>query len=141
MSAVLYTMARTAVDQAYAPYSRFLVGAALLTDNGFIITGVNVENAASPQGICAERSAIVTAVGQGHHRFTDIAIAYRDESGASVGGPIRPCGGCLSVLHEFNPEGTLRVHCLDANGNVGIKTLRELLPYPFVFRNTPAPTT
>jgi len=130
----LYTAAREALLHSHAPYSHFRVAAALRTRSGIIVTGVNVENAAYPQTLCAERSAIVAAVSQGHRDFTDIAIAYRDEEHPDSLAPIRPCGGCLSVMLEFSPQRNLRVHCLSPLGQPEILSLAELLPYPFEFR-------
>lgn len=127
----LYATARGLLDLAYAPYSRFEVAAALRDIDGGIHPGVNVENGAFPQTICAERSAVAGAISRGKSSFTDIAIAYRRVDGNGTGGSIRPCGGCLSVLHEFSPDGSLWVHCLDERGVVEVLALRELLPYPF----------
>lgn len=130
----LYEAAQAALAHSYAKYSRFRVAAALRTRSGEIITGVNVENAAYPQTLCAERTAIVSAVSQGHREFTDIAIIYRDEEHPDSHSPIRPCGGCLSVMLEFSPQRNLRVHCLSPHGQPEILSLAELLPYPFEFR-------
>src|SRR3989338_5409194 len=83
---------------AYAPYSKFLVGAALETEEGKIFLGVNVENASYGATTCAERSAIFAAVSNGYRKFKRIAIVT-DTSKPSV-----PCGLCLQVLHEFSPK-------------------------------------
>lgn len=131
----LYAATQQALDRAYAPYSRFHVAASLRTSSGEVIVGVNVENAAYPQTICAERSAIASAVSQGYRAFTDIAIAYRDLQHPELHAPIRPCGGCLSVLLEFSPQRNLRVHCLSPAGHPEILTLAELLPYPFTLES------
>lgn len=132
--ASLYAAARAACALSYAPYSQFRVGAALRSASGIIITGGNVENAAYPQTICAERSAVVAAVARGEQRFTDLAIAYEDQRQPGAAHVIRPCGGCLSVLLEFSPSRDLRVHCLNVEGTADIRTLAELMPYPFEFR-------
>lgn len=109
--------------QAYAPYSKFQVGAALLSETGRIFTGCNVENASYGLTICAERSAIFTAVAEGERNFTDIVVA-------SPGG-VMPCGACLQVLSEFCDE--LRVFLLNAHDPEKIieTTLDELLPKRF----------
>ncbi len=94
----LFTEARKAAENAYAPYSKFRVGAALLCKDGEIITGVNVENRSFGLTVCAERNAIFTAVGQGRRDFTALAISTPD----SVD-PVGPCGACRQVLTEFLP--------------------------------------
>ena len=134
LAEVLYSHAISALARSYAPYSRFRVAAALRASGGSITVGVNVENAAYPQSLCAERSAVVTAVSLGLRAFTDVAIAYVDDAGKSGGAFIRPCGGCLAVLHEFSPDGSLWVHCLNAMGEADVRQLKELLPLPFEFR-------
>lgn len=107
---------------AYAPYSRYKVGAALLTESGQIIEGVNVENAAFPSGTCAERTAVFTAITQGHQKFQMIVIAS-DNGGA-------PCGACRQVMREFAPD--LRVVMVDQTGQIIQDTsLRDLLPHSF----------
>lgn len=90
----LVQAALEARKNAYVPYSRFPVGAALLTEDGTIVTGCNVENASFPLGCCAERIAVYTAVALGHRKFSAVAI---------VGGGrlTPPCGGCRQVLSEF----------------------------------------
>ena len=110
-------------EQAYAPYSKFLVGAALLTEGGQIITGCNVENASFGMTICAERNAVFAAVAQGHRRFQAIALA-------TVGGAT-PCGACRQVLAEFSED--LPILIVDvAQPHVVIETsLAVLLPGRF----------
>src|SRR5690606_922023 len=115
---------------AHAPYSKFAVGAALLTANGEIISGVNVENASYGMTICAERSAIVAAVSQGFREFVAIAVA--------TPGGHSPCGACRQVLAEFTPD--LLVLLVDAdNPDQPPQQLRlsELLPYSFHFSGPP----
>jgi cytidine deaminase len=94
--------------KAYAPYSHYPVGAALLASSGQIYLGVNVENAAYPTGICAERAAIFNAITQGERNFTAIAVA------SANGGT--PCGACRQVLSEFGLETLVMV--LNAEGHV-----------------------
>ena len=108
--------------KAYSPYSHYAVGAAVLTESGKIFTGVNIENAAYPSSICAERVAIFKAVSEGERQFTACAVVTDN------GGP--PCGACRQVMVEFNPE----MDILIANGNgdhVLETTVKGLLPYAF----------
>ncbi len=110
-------------SRAYAPYSNYQVGAALLTKKGQIFTGVNVENAAYPDSICAERSAVFSAVSAGEREFEAIAVATRN------GGT--PCGSCRQVLSEFGLD--IVVLLTDENENLlQEKTVRELLPGAFL---------
>ncbi len=120
----LLNEAKKAQQRAYAPYSNFHVGAALLAEDGTIIPGANVENASYPLGCCAERTAVYTAASAGHRRFMRIAI---------VGpGPdlISPCGGCRQVLAEF---GDIEVIMAEASGRIPprVMMLSELLPARF----------
>jgi cytidine deaminase len=116
--------ATEARQNAYAPYSRFLVGAALLGRSGRVYRGVNVENASYPMGTCAERTAIFTAVSEGEREFEAIAIV--SETGAM------PCGGCRQVLREFGgPAGELQVFVADLEGHVRTFSIAELLPEGF----------
>lgn len=108
---------------AYAPYSHFKVGAALLTEKGSVYTGCNVENASYGATICAERTAVVKAVSEGEMVFTAIAVVY-DETAYAV-----PCGICLQVLAEFNQE--MIVIMANTAGEYECDTLRELLPRSF----------
>src|SRR5689334_19893531 len=93
----LIETAKQAAEKAYAPYSRFPVGAALLTSSGEIITGVNVENVSYGLTICAERSAVATAISQGHLQFEAIAVWAPEK----LNGAVTPCGACRQVLAEF----------------------------------------
>lgn len=111
------------LDRAYCPYSHFPVGAALECADGTVFTGCNVENAAYPAGICAERNAIAHAVAEGHTDFTRIVIAGRGE------GFCTPCGICRQVMREFAPE--LEIVCLNGAGESQTFTLPELLPHSF----------
>lgn len=94
--------ARTATERAYAPYSKFHVGAAILLDNGEIVTGANQENAAFPSGTCAERTTCYYAHARWPEaKFESIAIAARGTDGAFVAEPISPCGACRQALLEY----------------------------------------
>lgn len=108
---------------AYSPYSKILVGAALRTKDGRIFTGCNVENASYGMTWCAERTAIVKAVSEGARDFTTMAIT------TSLTHPLMPCGACRQVLYEFAPE--LRVIVLGADGARYITFLGDLLPEAF----------
>jgi len=111
-----------ASKKAYAPYSKFHVGAVLVAEDGQHYMGCNIENASYPATICAERTALVKAVSEGQMRFTTIVVA------TSNGGS--PCGICRQMLSEFSPQ--IRVVCCDFEGNISIdSTLAELIPYHF----------
>src|SRR5215216_1276364 len=118
----LIDVANTARQRAYAPYSNYPVGAALRTKTGRIFTGVNVENAAYPQTMCAERVAVFKAVSEGEKEFELISVVT--DNGGS------PCGGCRQVLAEFGLDTIVLM--ADRNGKL-IKetTVRELLPDAF----------
>jgi cytidine deaminase len=108
--------------RAYAPYSNYAVGAALLAASGEVYEGVNVENAAFPAGMCAERTALFTAVTQGEREFSAIAVVT--ENGGT------PCGSCRQALSEFGLAMVVVV--ADAEGNVVHEIpLGELLPEAF----------
>jgi cytidine deaminase len=118
----LFERAREARKRAYAPYSEYPVGAALLTRSGQIFVGVNVENAAYPSGICAERSAVFSAVTQGEKAFDAIVIA--SENGGE------PCGACRQVLAEFGMD--LLVIASDKDGEIQLEAnLKDLYPLAF----------
>ncbi len=122
VQAQLIRAARAVRRHAYAPYSRYPVGAALLTRSGKIYTGVNVENAAFPSGMCAERVAVFKAVSDGERAFEAIVVVT--ENGGA------PCGACRQVLAEFGTD--LEVVVADASGAVVLETtLAELLPASF----------
>lgn len=109
-------------EQAYAPYSNYRVGAALLARSGEVYTGANVENAAYPASMCAERSALFAAVSRGERAFEAIVITT-ENSGA-------PCGSCRQVLSEFAED--LQVITTDLDGNVHLDLpLSQLLPHSF----------
>ncbi|AEF94712.1 cytidine deaminase [Desulfotomaculum nigrificans CO-1-SRB] len=116
----LINMALQAREKAYVPYSKFKVGAALLTREGQVFTGCNVENASYGLTCCAERTAIFKAVSEGYKDFDAIAIV------ADVPGYCSPCGACRQVLAEFG--GQIKVHMGNLQGNYRTTTVAELLP-------------
>lgn len=116
----LLRRAWAARDQAYAPYSRFAVGAALLGESGEVYVGCNVENISLGLTICAERCAVTQAVVRGERRFLMIAIV----SDSKV--PVSPCGACRQVLAEFAPD--LPLVCENRLGERFTASLAELLP-------------
>jgi cytidine deaminase len=115
VSRELYDRAVAVSERAYAPYSKYLVGAAVQTRDGHVFEGVNVENAAYPLGVCAEKSALVKAVSAG----------YRPGDIAAIGITASPCGGCRQWLHEF---GIDEVTFLNAEGELVTYAASELLP-------------
>ncbi|MFH4974038.1 hypothetical protein AB6A40_000747 [Gnathostoma spinigerum] len=122
--ATLIAAARKAIERAYCPYSKFPVGAAILTEDGTIITGGNVENASYGGSICAERSAAVRAIAEGHRNFIAIAVVTECKE------PTPPCGFCRQFLMEF---GDIKV--IMASGKTDERlstTLGELLPQAFL---------
>jgi len=119
----LIKLARGARSKAYAPYSKFKVGAALLAKNGKVYTGCNVENASYGLTCCAERNAVFQAVGRGERDFIAIAIVSDSPE------PTAPCGACRQVLNEFTPE--MEVIMAGAKGQVKTRKLKELLPDSF----------
>ena len=123
--------AREVQAQAYAPYSKFRVGAALLTADGTIVAGCNVENAAYPSGICAERGAVMTAVASGRRAFSLLVLSTDADA------PTPPCGMCRQVLVEFAPA--LPVVSVARDGTVARWTVSELLPQPFIPASLSAP--
>jgi cytidine deaminase len=123
--AELLAEAEAARGAAYAPYSNFQVGAALLAEDGSVQRGCNVVNASYPAGICAERTAIAAAVAAGQRRFVAIAVAGPE------GVAITPCGICRQVLSEFSPDGQLRVIARDPSGAIRATPIAALLPGAF----------
>ena len=120
----LVGLAQKARKAAYAPYSRFKVGAALLGTSGRVFTGCNVENAAYPLCTCAERTAVVKAVSEGEDTFVVIAVVTA--TGAM------PCGSCRQILREFGGiKGDLRIIVADTAGHWQTFTIAELLPMGF----------
>ncbi|MEO8606948.1 MAG: cytidine deaminase [Chloroflexota bacterium] len=122
---VVQALVQQAIDasqNAYIPYSHYPVGAALKATDGTVYKGCNVENAAYPATICAERTALVKAVSEGQRQFEMIAVVTRN------GGS--PCGTCRQMLYEFAPD--LRVIIADLDGQIHVDCrLSELLPHGF----------
>ena len=117
----LIDLARKVRKKAYAPYSRYKVGAALLGKSGTVYTGCNVENASYGHTVCAERTAVLKAVSEGETEFEALALVTKN------GGS--PCGACRQVLSEFAPK--LTVYIADKNGDYRTTTLSKLLPDSF----------
>ncbi len=121
----LVAAARQVRDRAYAPYSKFHVGAALETEDGTVFKGCNVENISYGATICAERNAVLQAVAAGHTKFKAIAVI------ADLPKPITPCGMCRQVLGEFG--GETEVICANLAGDSMVKTVGQMLPDAFDF--------
>ena len=119
----LRAAAEGAMRRAYAPYSDFRVGAALLTPGGEMIVGCNVENSSFPSGGCAERGALFAAVVAGHREFTHLTIVTEADE------PTPPCGMCRQTLVEFAPA--LEIASFTTTGAAARWSLAELLPVPF----------
>lgn len=115
--------ALAAMERAYAPYSGFPVGAALVCADDKIVVGTNVENASYPAGVCAERVAVGSAVAAGHRDFAAIVVATGSDR------PSPPCGICRQVLAEFAPG--IRVVSVTTSGARRVWNLDDLLPSPF----------
>jgi cytidine deaminase len=122
-------IAMSAMERAYAPYSQFRVGAALVGVDGTVFMGCNVENAAYPAGICAERSALSAAVAGGVKQFAMLVIVSEADD------PTPPCGMCRQALVEFAPQ--LSIVSYTKHGTHAAWSLATLLPHPF----TPAALT
>ena len=116
-----------AMENAYAPYSRFRVGSAVLASSGEIVSGCNVENAAYGEALCAERVAVAAAVAQGLTSFEEIAIASESDE------PAPPCGSCRQTMSEFAPD--LLVTSYARNGKQAAWQLSELLPEAFALNH------
>ena len=123
--AELVEAARAVRARAYAPYSGFAVGAAVRDESGRIHAGANVENAAYPEGLCAEASAIAQMVAAGGRRIAAVAVVSAGRT------PATPCGGCRQKIREFaGPE--VKIHCCTEKGElIRTFTLEELLPFSF----------
>jgi cytidine deaminase len=120
----MVSSARGVMERAYAPYSRFRVGAALLSEDGTIRPGVNLENASYPLSVCAERNAVAAMVAAGQRKILAVAVA------TDAATPTPPCGGCRQVLWEFGDADTTVV----AEGGNGARArwrLGDLLPHAF----------
>ena len=116
--------ARKVREMSYSPYSRFKVGAALLTTTGKVFTGTNVENVSYGMTVCAERNAVFAAVGAGETSFSRLALVTQADT------MVTPCGACLQVLKEFSDD--LEVIIEWKNGQ-RITTLKEMLPLAFQY--------
>lgn len=123
----LFQIAIKAKERAYAPYSRYKVGAAVMTDRGNIYAGVNVENASFGAANCAERTAVFKAVSEGERKIVAVAVAGDDEDIPY------PCGICRQVIAEFGDQDT-KIICGSGSGSLEIHTLGELLPHAFKLR-------
>lgn len=121
----LLDRAKEAREMAYAPYSRFKVGAALLTREGEIFTGCNIENSSYSATVCAERVCVFKGVSQGFTEFTALALY----AGSRI---IAPCGECRQVLSEFN-DNIIIIMASDRDKDYLEKTLSQLFPCPFKF--------
>lgn len=119
----LVNKAKKAMEFSYSPYSKFRVGAALVTETGEVFTGCNIENASFGGTNCAERTALFKAISEGYNKFTKIAIISDSKSYTA------PCGICRQVLSEFSLD--LEVIMANEKGEYRVKTLRELLPLAF----------
>lgn len=124
----LVALAKEARERAYAPYSHFAVGAALLAESGQVYAGCNVENASYGLSICAERVALFKAVAAGDRRFKAIAVVTETMA--------TPCGSCRQVLAEFG-EDELQVIVADLEGQMEVYALGELLPATFTSKHLP----
>ncbi|KAL1960685.1 hypothetical protein VTO42DRAFT_6515 [Malbranchea cinnamomea] len=120
----LSTKAIAAKETAYCPYSRFRVGACILTESGEYISGINVENVSYPVGTCAERCAFSTAIAAGHRKFKAIAVA------TDISPPASPCGMCRQFMREFCST-EFPIYMYGADDNYVVKTMAELLPDSF----------
>ena len=119
----LIAAATAAREKAFAPFSKFQVGAALEAEDGSIVFGCNVESASYGLTMCAERVAIFKGVSEGHRRFTRVAIVTAAET------PTPPCGACRQLLWEFAPDA--EVICANLEGKIARYTVRELIPSAF----------
>jgi cytidine deaminase len=121
---VLIEEAKKARDKAYVPYSNFPVGAALLTEDGKVYHGCNIENAAYSMCNCAERTALFKAYSEGDKKYTAMAVVADTER------PVSPCGACRQVISELCPN-TMKVVLTNLKGDINELTVEELLPGAF----------
>jgi cytidine deaminase len=126
----LIEQALAARERAYCPYSGFAVGAVALTASGRVFPGCNVENAAYPAAICAERAALLSAYAAGERAIVALAVV------ADTPGPVSPCGTCRQVIHELAPNCT--VVLANLHGALQLTTPQELLPGGFTGDELPA---
>ncbi|MBC8370968.1 MAG: cytidine deaminase [Planctomycetes bacterium] len=124
----LLSIARQAAANAYCPYSQFAVGAAVLWQDGSVSVGANVENAAYPLGVCAERNAIAGGIVAGAKKIARLAVW------ADVDETVAPCGGCRQVIHEFVADSKVTV-IMGGASDVSRQTIGELLPFAFNSKN------
>ena len=126
----LLDAAQNARENSYSPYSKFKVGAAVLTEDNHIFAGTNIENASYGLTVCAERNAIFAAVGAGKRRFRALALITQKWPGLTFNSP---CGACRQVMSEFMaPDTPIYIAVLNGNKRVAYKKqLREIMPYPF----------
>lgn len=124
MTEDLIAAAREAMSRAYAPYSGFAVGAAVRADNGKIYSGCNVENAAYPEGLCAEASAIAAMVNAGARQLSEVCVMGKGDA------LVTPCGGCRQKIREF-AAGSTPIHVCGPDGIRKTTSLDELLPLSF----------
>ncbi|WBO85815.1 cytidine deaminase [Hymenobacter yonginensis] len=138
--ALTWQAARTATDQAYAPYSHFHVGASLLLDDGTIFRGTNQENAAFPSGLCAERTALFgLAASQPERRILGMAVAARPAAGDFV--PVSSCGACRQVMAEYEHRQKQAIPLLMPGPDGSIyrfRSLSDLLPFGFSADDLPS---
>jgi len=130
----LMKIARETADKAYAPYSNFYVGAALLLKNGKIITGNNQENIAYPSGLCAERTAIFSAGSRYPDEAIEIMAITAKSTNFKVDNPISPCGACRQVIaeYEYRHSNNIKILLMGEIGSVyGVESIKELLPLVF----------
>ena len=125
----LRDLAIEAMGRAYAPYSGFKVGAALLCADGTVYQGCNIENAAYGPTNCAERTAFFKAVYDGHRDFREIAVCGGKDG--VITGAFPPCGVCRQVMREFCEDDFL-IHMIGAEGSIETYTLSQILPHSFV---------
>lgn len=121
----LLEVARDFATRAYVPYSGFPVGAAVLTADGSIIGGANIENASYPLTVCGERTAIATAVALGHREIRAVAVSAPKAKGTT------PCGGCRQVMNEFKPRDHDLVVIIEEEDGPELVPLQRLLPQAF----------
>lgn len=121
---MLINEAKLAREKAYVPYSKFKVGAALLTDDGKVYHGCNIENAAFSMSNCAERTALFKAVSEGDRKFKLLTVI------ADTDGPVAPCGACRQVISELCPKD-MKVILANLKGETKQLTVAELLPGAF----------
>ncbi|WP_164218879.1 cytidine deaminase [Virgibacillus sp. YIM 98842] len=124
MKKQLLAEAKNSMKNAYVPYSKFRVGAALRTKSGEIYTGCNIENAAYPVSCCAERVAIFKAISNGDKEFAEMAVA------ADTKRPVPPCGSCRQVMSEFFDK-SMSIHLTNIHNDIKTVKMEELLPFSF----------